>query len=133
MGLTRRGEYAVRGMIYLAQQPAGQKVLLSEMAAAVEAPSNFLAKIMQDFSRSGLVDSSRGSGGGFSLSRTASSISLREVVEAVEGPIILNRCLIGQGTCKRDGWCQVHRVWRKAQQQMVDTLESVSIAQLARR
>ncbi len=97
MELTRKGEYAIRGMIYLAQQPPGKVSLISEIALACDVPQTFLAKIFQSFAKIGIINSSRGTGGGFVLGRPAASITLRQVVEAVEGPIVPNRCLIDRG------------------------------------
>lgn len=133
MELTRKGEYAIRGIIYLAQQPPGQVSLISEIAEATEAPQSFLAKIFQSFAKLGIVNSFRGTGGGFTLGRHASRITLREVVEAVEGPIVPNRCLLGNGACDRGPECNVHPVWRTVQSQVVQILDSVTIEELARR
>jgi Rrf2 family protein len=130
MELTRKGEYAIRGIIYLAQQPPGQVALISEIAAAAEVPQSFLAKIFQSFAKQGLVHSSRGTGGGFTLARPATAITLREVVEAVEGPILPNRCLLG-APCDRGGKCLVHGVWQQVQSQVVNILDEVTIASLA--
>ncbi|GFE58941.1 Rrf2 family transcriptional regulator [Geobacter sp. AOG1] len=132
MELTRKGEYAIRGMIYLARQAPGKMALISEIAEATEVPPTFLAKIFQNFAKLGLVNSYRGTGGGFMLGRPASRITLREVVEAVEGPIIPNRCLMGSGACDFDKQCNVHPVWRRVQGQVVQILESVTIEELAR-
>lgn len=130
MELTRKGEYAIRGIIYLAQQPPGRVSLISEIAAAAEVPQTFLAKIFQSFAKIGLVTSSRGTGGGFVLARPASDITLREVVEAVEGPILPNRCLLGR-PCDRGGTCKVHGIWGEVQSQVVRILDGVTIDQLA--
>lgn len=132
MELTRKGEYAIRGIIYLAQQQPGKMVLISEIAEAAEAPQTFLAKIFQSFAKLGLVNSYRGTGGGFTLGRPAARITLREVVEAVEGPIMPNRCLLDGGACDRGEGCTVHPVWRKVQSQVVQILDSVTIEELAR-
>jgi len=123
MELTRKGEYAIRGIIYLARQPYGNVALLSEIAEAAEVPQSFLAKIFQNFAKLGFVNSYRGTGGGFSLARPAASITLREVVEAVEGPLAPNRCVTGEGECDRSKVCSVHTVWRRVQEQMVGILE----------
>ena len=131
MELTRKGEYAIRGIIYLAQQPPGRVSLISEIAAATEVPQTFLAKIFQSFAKLGLVSSSRGTGGGFLLARPASAITLREVVEAVEGPIIPNRCLLGN-PCDRGGICKVHSVWQEVQAEVVHTLDRFTIETLAK-
>ena len=130
MGLTRKGEYAIRGMVFLAEQEPGKLILISEIADAVDVPQSFLAKIFQSFTRLGMVRSSRGAGGGFSLARPANDITLREVVEAVEGPICPNRCLTSAGACERDGICSVHPVWRKVQTQVKQILDSVTLAEL---
>ena len=129
--LTRKGEYAIRGVIFLAQQPPGKISLISEIAEATDAPQTFLAKIFQNFAKIGIVNSYRGTGGGFTIGRSPASITLREVVEAVEGPIVPNRCLIGAGNCDRGAECNVHPVWRKVQGQVVQILDSVTIEELA--
>ncbi len=132
MELTRKGEYAIRGVIFLARQSPGTISLISEIAEATGAPQTFLAKILQNFAKIGIVNSYRGTGGGFTLGRLPSKITLREVVEAVEGPIVPNRCLIGAGSCDRDAECNVHPVWRKVQTQVVAILDSVTLEELAR-
>jgi Rrf2 family iron-sulfur cluster assembly transcriptional regulator len=132
MELTRKGEYAIRGIIYLAQQPPGKISLISEIAEAADVPQTFLAKIFQGFAKIGIVNSYRGTGGGFTLGRSPESITLREVVEAVEGPIVPNRCLMGVGYCDRGENCNVHPVWRKVQSQVVQILDSVTVEEMAR-
>jgi Rrf2 family iron-sulfur cluster assembly transcriptional regulator len=132
MELTRKGEYAIRGILYLACQPPGKVVLVSEIAAASDVPKSFLSKIFQSFAKMGLVSSYRGTGGGFTLARPAAKITLREVVEAVEGPILPNRCLLGQGTCDRDETCSVHPVWRRVQTEVVAILDGITLENLVR-
>lgn len=131
MELTRKGEYAIRGIIYLAQQPPGKVSLISEIAEATGAPQTFLAKIFQSFAKLGIVNSFRGTGGGFTIGRAPSNITLREVVEAVEGPIIPNRCLMDGNECELGKGCKVHPVWRTVQTQVTQILDSVTIAELA--
>lgn len=131
MELTRKGEYAIRGIVFLATQPADQICLLSDIASAVDVPQTFLAKIFQQFSKIGLVRSYRGTGGGFILGRPPEKITLLEVVEAVEGPIIPNRCVIGEGACNRTSTCNVHPVWISVQGQVRDILEKVTLKDLA--
>lgn len=131
MELTRKGEYAIRGIVYLATQPADQVCLLSDIAAAVDVPQTFLAKIFQQFSKIGLVRSYRGTGGGFILGRAPEKITLLEVVEAVEGPIIPNRCVTGEGECDRSTTCNVHPVWVNVQNKVKVILAGVSLKDLA--
>src|SRR5512138_557214 len=84
MELTRKGEYAIRGVIYLAQQPPGKMILISEIAEAAKVPQTSLSKILQSFAMFGIVNSFRCTGGGLTLGRPAGRFTLREVVEAVE-------------------------------------------------
>ena len=131
MELTRKGDYAIRGIVYLASLPPDKIALLSEIAAAVDVPQTFLAKIFQQFSKSGIVKSFRGTGGGFLLARAPEKITLLEVVEAVEGPVNLNRCLAAAGDCSRDSYCPVHPVWRNVQDRIRDMLADVTLKELA--
>ncbi len=130
--LTRDGEYAVRAILFLASQPLGKISLISEISKVQDVPKSYLAKIMQHLVKVGLVNSRRGAKGGFFLARPADRITLRETIEAVEGPIYLNVCLIRKGECPRDEICPVHPVWREAQEKLFSVLESKTMAQLAK-
>ena len=132
MELTRKGEYAIRGIVFLAKQPAGKVILVSDVAEATGVSQTFLAKIFQSFAKLGLVNSFRGTGGGFLLGRPASKITLRQVVEAVEGPIIPNRCLTEEGICSRESQCMVHPVWKKIQGEVAAILDGVTLEDLAK-
>lgn len=131
MELTRKGDYAIRGIIYLASQPPNKISLLSEIASEVDVPQTFLAKIFQQFSKTGIVKSFRGTGGGFLLAGPPESITLLQVVEAVEGPILPNRCVLKKGECERDVSCTVHPVWHQVQQQVRDILANITLKDLA--
>ena len=131
MHLTRTGEYAVRTMMHLASAPYGTAVRIAAVSRAWDIPENFLRKIVQLLARSGLVTSQRGSGGGIMLSRCSDTISLLDVIEAVEGEIALNACAIGIPGCKRESWCAVHRVWCEARQSLRDNLSRRFLSDLA--
>jgi Rrf2 family iron-sulfur cluster assembly transcriptional regulator len=130
--LTRGSEYAIRGMLYLARQPRGKKVMTSEVARAADVPESFLAKVLQLLARAGIVDSFRGTGGGFALLRPAGEITLRQIIEAVEGDIALNKCLVHEDACKEVGTCPTHKVWLEAQEQLLRVLDKANLADLAR-
>ncbi|MBI5587887.1 MAG: Rrf2 family transcriptional regulator [Deltaproteobacteria bacterium] len=130
--LTRDGEYAVRAVIFLAAQPEGKVSLINEISVEQEVPKSYLSKIMQHLTRAGLVKSRRGAKGGFTLARTADTITLRETIEAVEGPIFLNVCLIKKGECHRDDLCPVHPVWKEAQKKLMEVLEGKTMADLVK-
>jgi len=129
--ITRKGDYAIRGMVYLAGQPPDQVSLLRDISFNVDVPLALLAKIFQHLNKVGLVRSYRGAGGGFQLARPPKAISLLEIIEAVDGPIAMNRCMIAQGICGRESYCSVHPVWTKIQQKMKADLSRVNLRQLA--
>jgi Rrf2 family protein len=131
MQLTRAADYAVRVMIHLAGLPTGTRASRTELAGAAECPEQFLSKVLQNLTRSGLVTSHRGNAGGFELPRIHRGASMLEVVEAIEGPIHLNLCLGSTQACTRQEWCPAHPVWAQAQRAMVDVLKSISIGDLA--
>lgn len=131
--LTRAGEYAIRGMLYLAQQPEEGLTLIADVAKNQGVSPGFLAKIFQELARAELVDSHRGAGGGVSLGKPAGTINLRMIIEAVEGPIALNNCLIGHDGCARTQECALADVWREAQEAMLAKLEQTNLADLAAR
>jgi Rrf2 family transcriptional regulator, iron-sulfur cluster assembly transcription factor len=133
MELTRGGEYGLRGLVYLAKLPTTDAALLSEIAKRLSIPERFLAKIFQRLSKVGILRSTRGSGGGFSLGRPANEITMREIIEALEGPIALNRCLRRAGECEREEVCPLHRVWQKAQEGLFEILNTTTMEDLAKR
>ena len=128
--LSRKGDYAIRGMVYLAGQAEGTISLISDIAAAAEVPQSFLAKIFQNFNKLGLVQSIRGAGGGFTLGRPADQITLLDIVTAVEGPIMPNRCVMTNNKCGFKSSCRVHPVWMRMRDDIEKTLKSVSLDQL---
>jgi Rrf2 family protein len=132
MKLTRGGEYGIRGVLYLAQQNDGKVSMLSAIAKAQDVPPRFLAKIFQSLAKAGVVKSHRGAKGGFSLARAAADITIKDVIEAIEGPIYLNVCLISQGECSRDKICPMHAVWEEAQEKMMGVLARANFADLAK-
>jgi len=132
MQLTRAADYAVRVMIHLAGHPAGVRTTRDELAASGDVPEHFLSKILQALSRSGLINSHRGVAGGYVLARAAETITLLEVIEAMEGPIVLNVCLTTGPSCERKGWCSVHPVWGEAQAALTGVLGRYTMAELAK-
>ena len=132
MQLTRGGDYGIRGVLYLAQQPAGHFIPLEAIAAAEDLPTPFLAKVLQALTRVGIVEARRGAGGGFCLAKPPREITLLAIIEALEGPLALNCCLRGPGACPRQPICPVYAVWRRAQARLAEVLQSANMEDLAR-
>jgi Rrf2 family iron-sulfur cluster assembly transcriptional regulator len=131
--LTKGADYGARGTIHLAKRPAGAVVLISEIAAAEGLPESYLAKIFQDLAKEGIVRSHRGARGGFSLARPPDEITLREVVEAIDGPIAINRCLAPWEGCDRAETCAMYPVMQEAQRLLLDAFASTTLFDLALR
>src|SRR5665213_2065191 len=129
MQLTRAADYAVRVVIHLATHTEG-RVLLPELAAATDAPESFLSKVLQALSRGGLISSRRGQSGGFQISQGGREASMLQVIEAIDGPICLNVCLISGKSCQRKAHCPAHPVWAQAQMAMVEVLSRAMVAEL---
>ena len=130
MVLTRAGDYGVFGVIYLAKQPKGKIVSLSEVSKAEDIPEKFLAKIFQSLTRVGLLISHRGARGGFSLARPANKITVKELLEAIQGPICFSKCLSELEDCDRKDVCELRKVLQKAQDYTVEVLTQNTLADL---
>jgi Rrf2 family protein len=131
MQITRQADYAVRAVLYLAGLNNGRRAPTSEIARKQHIPPSFLAKIVSQLSVAGVVQTSRGARGGVSLARPSADISLLEVVEAIDGPISLNECVLDPKACVFGADCAVHEVWCKAQVELVDKLRETNFDTLA--
>lgn len=113
--LSRKGEYAIRLILHLAADPA-KVCTTSDIAKAQDIPSAFLKKIIQDLRPSGFIASAKGQKGGITLNVPPEKISVSDIIQAVEGPLFLNVCLVKKGACTRDEVCPVHEMWKKCQE-----------------
>ena len=131
MQLTRAADYAVRVMIHLATLPAHERALLPALARATGAAQSFLSKVLQALCRAGFMVSRRGQSGGFEILPPGRKASIRMVVEAIEGPIALNLCLVSGASCGRKANCPAHPIWSRAQEAMLAVLNTATVADLA--
>ncbi|MGD0680611.1 MAG: Rrf2 family transcriptional regulator [Terracidiphilus sp.] len=131
MQVTRAADYGIRVMIHMATLPAHERALLPALARATGAPQSFLSKVLQALCHAGFIVSRRGQAGGFEILPTGRKASIRSVIEAIEGPISLNLCLISGASCKRKSFCPMHPVWASAQDAMLGVLNSATVAELA--
>jgi Rrf2 family protein len=131
MQLTRAADYAVRVMIHLATLPSQERALLPALATATGAPKSFLSKVLQALCRAGFIVSRRGQSGGFEILDSGREATIRAVIEAIEGPICLNLCLVTGISCNRSSYCPAHPIWEKAQEAMLQVLSAASVAELA--
>lgn len=133
--ISRRIEYGLRAMLYLASQPVGTIVPFREIATRMDVPQDFLAKILKKLVREKLAASIRGSHGGYSLGRAASEITFLDVIEAVEGPVKVNLCTdkndLDHSGCSFSGGCTMLSVWRLGQERMLEVYRHARLDKLA--
>ncbi|MHB9111101.1 MAG: RrF2 family transcriptional regulator [Thermoleophilia bacterium] len=130
MQLTRQADYAMRAVIYLAVNPQAR---IQEIANAQHIPKEYLAKIIQKLAQAEIVTTHRGVGGGITLSRPPETITLLDVVEAIEGPVALNSCFIRPGECPRESYCAIHEELEHIGKTLARMFANVNFAQLARK
>jgi Rrf2 family iron-sulfur cluster assembly transcriptional regulator len=129
--LSQTSEHAIRAMLYLAQQPAGEPVPADRIARALGAPGNYLGKTLQLLARRGLLASARGPSGGFRLLAPPEGIALADVVTAVDdAPRPAAVCLLGNRPCRAAAPCAAHARWSGVQQELWAPLRRTTIADL---
>ena len=130
--ISREADYAVRLMVHMAAA-IPERLQAKTLAEAEHVPESFLFKILQLLMRYRLVKSYRGVHGGYQLAVDPAKLTLYRLLEIVDGPIGLNVCVSSGLGCEMSAGCAVHDVWMVAQAQLRQTLESATIADLARR
>lgn len=131
--IGRRGDYAVRAVLDLAHAYGTGRRKTREIAAAMEIPRSYLPQILADLVSAGLLVGTAGKAGGYELRRPPSQITLLDVVELMDGPIDLSRCLLRGIPCGTDGYCAAHEAWATAQAALAGSLAETTFEQLARR
>lgn len=129
--LTKRGDYAVRAMLALAQGSGNGLLSARRIAGAMSIPVRFLPQVLADLQRAGLVEAAPGRSGGYRLAKEAKAISLLDVIEATEGESRRKSCVLRGGPCGVDGSCDVHDVFFEAQEALLTTLSRATLAELA--
>ena len=131
MQLTRAADYAIRVMVHLATLLPRERALLPALARATNTPESFLSKVLQGLARAHLITSRRWQSGGVEILPRGRRATMRDVIEAIDGPIHLNVCVISPRSCPRSTWCPAHPVWERAQQAMLAVLSQSTVAELA--
>ena len=129
--MTRRGDYAVRAMLALAGETTDQWLSVPRISGAMAIPERFLPAVMRDLVRAGLVEGRTGRTGGYRLMHSAGTISLLDVIAAVEPEPDPRTCVLRSGPCGLDGHCAVHDAFSAARTSMLKRLEEVSLADVS--
>lgn len=130
MKFSKPGQYALRSMIYLATSSHGRTVTIEEIARETKLPKHFLSKVFQDLVHSNLVVSQKGPHGGVNLARSPEDISLREIVEAVVGPLDAEDCFLGFGRCDELNYCPIHKPCDESWKNIIKVLDETPLSSL---
>jgi Rrf2 family protein len=129
--LSSEGRYALRALVYLAW--VDERVTADRISTEAHVPRRLLARILARLSHAGLVESEQGRGGGSQLARPAGKITLREAVEAVEGPFGVVRCIMEDRACGEGVPCALHEAWEEGQQAILEYLGTQTIEEFISR
>jgi len=128
MQITRQADYALRAVIFLSRLDGDQKASTSAIAEEQKIPPSFLAKIVSQLSLAGLIQTSRGARGGVSLARPPEQISVLDVIEAIDGPVLLNECAVNPDNCTFGQSCPLQQIWCDTRQELVNRLSGATFA-----
>jgi Rrf2 family transcriptional regulator, iron-sulfur cluster assembly transcription factor len=129
MRLTTKGRYAVTAMLDLALHNDSGSITLANISERQGISLSYLEQLFSRLRKSGLVDSARGPGGGYRLSRAANKITIAEVISAVDESIDTTRCQ-GKGNCKDSGECLTHKLWSELSKQIQAFLNQITLAEI---
>jgi Rrf2 family protein len=130
--INRQTDYAIRVILALAKQPPGTRLTSTEIGKEMLIPAAFLARIVAQLAQANLVQTFAGREGGLQLARSADEITLRDVVELIEGPILLSECTQGKKDCPFEGACPVRLRWCDLQDVILGELAKTKFSTLAR-
>lgn len=123
-------EYAIRAVFFIAHKTAdGGRVGIKEISGGIDSPEHFLAKILQDLSRKGIVQSVKGPNGGFYLDAEALARPLSDLVEAVDGNGIFTGCAMGLKQCSEVNPCPLHQQFKAIRTSIHDLLQNTAIGE----
>ncbi len=132
MILSRTSQYAVQALIYMATQPLGAPILNKDIAAKLNVPAPYLAKILQSLAKGNLLYSFRGRLGGFCLKEDGQKMTLMDILLLTEGPAFTQSCLLGLKKCSDDTACPVHFRWAPVKEKIISLLKETTLDKLAK-
>ena len=128
MILSKSCEYGIRAMLYIAQKTQdGERVGIKEIAKGIDSPEAFMAKILQDLSRKGLVMSIKGPNGGFYIDSKTRKVTLADVVTAIDGNDLFTGCGLGLKACDERKPCPIHYQFKEIRVKLKSMLDSTYV------
>ena len=123
-------EYAIRAVLFISHKTAaGGKIGIKEIANGIDSPEHFLAKILQDLSRKGIIQSAKGPNGGFYLDGQALKLPLSAIVEAVDGNTLFTGCALGLKQCSEVNPCPLHNQFKAIRSDIHNLLNTTQIGE----
>lgn len=128
MGITQECDYALRVVLFLTEKPANEKIEARIISENLNIPLRFLLKLLRKLSMAGILNSFRGVGGGYTLAKNPEDITMKAVIEVIDGPIYVNRCLYDITYCNmnRGDTCNIHHVLNDIQARLEADLTKVN-------
>ena len=127
--LSSEGRYALRALVYLAREVDRVELVTADIISVEAAvPRRLLARVMAKLARAGLVETSEGRGGGSRLARPPDEVTLRDAVEAVDGPFEITHCIMQQRPCGEGRPCALHDAWTEGQNVILEPLGARTLA-----
>ena len=124
---SKKCEYGLQAVLYMAAKEPGCVCPSEEIADKLQIPKEFVSKILQSLTESGIVDSKKGKSGGFLLAKNPSKIRLIDIVTAIDGLDLFNRCVLGFPNCSPDQPCPVHDKWGELRTKAYDMLTNETL------
>ena len=128
--LSKTCEYALRAMIYIAQQSRdGSMINIKEIARKINSPELFIGKILQSLSKQGFLQSSKGRYGGFYISDDEAKHSLADIITAIDGNKMFEGCGLGLAFCSETNPCPIHNTYKEARDQLHEIYGKTTLSQ----
>ncbi len=128
--LTKKADYGLMAMKHLAEHGHGAACSAKDVAESYGIPQEALAKILQRLVKAGLLISQHGTNGGYTLARSAETISAFEVIRAIDGPLFITSCITVRGECGQSGRCTIREPLRRVNDSIEQVLRSISISEM---
>lgn len=132
MVLSRTSQYAMQALIYIATQTPGEPVLNRDIAEQLNVPAAYLAKILQNLCKHGLLDSFRGRLGGFCLRDGMQKSTVMQVLQLTEGPDFTKTCILGLKECSDETACPMHFKWKPVKDKIIAMMNHMTLEELAK-
>lgn len=131
MKITREADYALRIVAMIAEE--GRQIEAKVIAEKNEIPYRFTLKILRKIVQSGIIKSYRGVNGGYVLNKAPSEITLKDVIEVIDGKIAINKCMEESGICRNDGVCRIQKQLYRVQKVLSEELEKITFEDILKK